>query len=212
MLNINKLKSSELKSAIYAMILGDGSLYLAGKRSINYRLNIGHSTRQEEYLFWKKKIVDQIGSVETKVYRYKVNKKYDSVRISTNSRKYFTKIANKIYHNKVKKLDKKILKKINDFGLAIWYMDDGSTQFRGSHVRCTLHTQNFTEDENKLIVEWFRKKYKIESKVQVEYKSKTNKIYYRIEFNKKNSLILLNIIKPYIKNINCMKYKIEKKV
>jgi len=209
-MKLKKLKSSELDSAVFGMLLGDAGLSLAGKRAINYRFYYAHSNKQKEYALWKKDIIDQIGTVETRIYNYKHPvKKYEHIRITTNARKYFTKIARKFYKNNKKIVDIKILDKINPFGLAIWFMDDGSVQQRNTHFRAYLHTQSFSYEENKLIQKWFKNKFNIETKVGIEKKRNGN-IYYLQVFNKRAALELIEIVKPFVELVPSMKYKLPK--
>lgn len=207
-MNLKKLKSSELKSAIYGMLLGDAGLSLAGKRSITYRMHYAHSLKQKDYALWKKNILDQIGSVNTKVYEYTHPvKNHSSIRVTTNARKYFNKVSKFFYLDNKKFLSEKVLKKINPLALAIWYMDDGSIQKRGTSRRCYLHTQNFNYEENVIIKNWFIKTYNICPKVQAERK-KNGKVYYLLVFNSSECDRLLNIVRPYVNQVDCMKYKL----
>lgn len=205
-MNLNRLKKSELKSAIFGMLLGDGGLSLSGKRSINYRLYYAHSEKQSEYALWKKAILDQIGSVETNIYKYEHPiKKHKSIRITTNARRYFTKLAKFFYDNNRKILNKNILNRLGILGLAIWYMDDGSMQRRGTSRRCYLHTQNFNYEENVIIKTWFEDNYGIYPKIQTEKKRNGN-IYYLLVFNSENCDKLINLIKNIV--IPSMQYKL----
>lgn len=207
-MNLKKLKSSELTSAVYGMLLGDAGLSLSGVRGTNYKFYYAHSDKQKEYALWKKDIIDQIGTVETKVYEYEHPiKGYKSIRVTTNSRRYFTKIAKKFYKEKKKVVNLKILDKINTLGLAIWFSDDGSIQQRNSHFRAYLHTQSFSYEENKLIRKWFKNKFDIKTKIGTERK-KNGSVYYFQVFNKEAAISLLNIIKHTIQIIPNMNYKL----
>lgn len=198
---MKKYKSSELDSAIYGMILGDGCVRRKPNEQ-NYQYLMTHSIKQKDYIMWKRSILDQIGDIKTYVYEY--HNKYPQVTVSTNTRKYFTKLANIFYTKDRKKIiTKKILNKVTPLGLAIWYMDDGSLSFNkeGTFSNCEIYTCSFTLEENKLIQKWFKEKYNLE----VTIRCRKNK-YYSIAFNSQNYKVFLDIIRPLI--IPSMQYKL----
>jgi len=213
-MNIRKLKSSQLDAAIYGMLLGDGSCDRGEgnfTKNSNFILKVGHSKKQEEYLLWKKKIVDQIGTVSTKVWEYD---KQNAVYFRTNARKYFTKLEKIFYTNRKKNVSLKILNKLNDLSLAIWFMDDGyiSCNKSGSCYG-ELCTDQFNIDQVKMIQKWFIDKYKLNVGIrELKYKSGKyyGKVVYRIKFNSENCKKLKNIIYPFVNQISCMKYKLSK--
>ena len=211
MINIKKLKSSELDSAIYAMILGDGCIQKSNSKNGNCNLKIGHSIKQTEYLLWKKSIIDQIGSVKTRYWNYE---KQNAVYIETNARIYFTKLEKLFYDNRKKNINSKILNKLTTLSLAIWFMDDGYISYNKSGSPYgELCTDQLPLEQVKLIQQWFFKKFKMTVGIR-ELKYLTGKqkgtIAYRIKFNKENCSKLSNIIFPYVNQIECMKYKLYK--
>ena len=84
-------------------------------------------------------------------------------------------------------------------GLAYWIMCDGSLQKNKKTI--ILHTQGYTLKENHNLSAELNMKFKLNTKVK-SHKSK----YYVIEIPAKNSVCVLNLIKPYI--IDSMKYKL----
>jgi hypothetical protein len=207
MINVKKLKSSELDSAIYAMILGDGCVQVG--KGINCTFKIGHSIKQKEYLLWKNEIVKQIGTVTTRLWGYE---KQNAYYLETNARKYFTKLERIFYSNRTKVVSKKILDKLTDLSLAIWHMDDGYISYNTSGTPYgELCVDQFPLEKVELIQQWFQKKFKMNVGIrQLRYLSGkyAGKVAYRITFNKENCKKLSEIIKPYVNQVNCMKYKI----
>lgn len=212
--NTNKLSSSQLDSAIYAMILGDASCDRGGgnfTENSNFILKIGHSKNQKEYLLWKKEIIDQVGTVKTRIYDYD---KTNSTYLITNARRYFTKLEKIFYKDRKKLINKKILKKLDSLALAIWFMDDGyvSCNKSGSFYG-ELCVDQFSLNEVELIKNWFIEKFRMEVGIRkLEYKSGKykGKIAYRIKFNKENCKKLKQIVGPYVNEIPCMNYKLSK--
>src|SRR3990172_668758 len=107
------------------MILGDGCLRQKPNEQ-NYQYIMTHSIKQKDYALWKQSILNQIGTVKTYTYEYH-DTQYPQITISSNTRRYFTKLRSIFYTPEKKKtISKKILSKITPLGLAIWYMDDGT--------------------------------------------------------------------------------------
>lgn len=211
MLNVNKLKSSQLDSAIYGMILGDGCCDRGGgnfTKNSNYTLKINHSKKQAEYLLWKRNIIDQVSHTNTKFNTYS-----NSVSLTTRALKYFTKLEKIFYTDRVKKITPKILSKINILSLAIWFMDDGYMSLNKSgSVYGELCTDCFSYDEHIELVKLFKTKFNMDVGIRrLEYKSGKNKgkVNYRIKFNKENCIKLTSLIRPYVEQVECMKYKLK---
>ena len=91
--------------------------------------------------------------------------------------------------------------KITPFILAIWFMDCGCIK-KKANMR--ISTMKFSYAENKLLQAALKINFGIRSKI-CEYPSKNKKCYY-LSFNKKNSIILSDLIDEYI--IPSMKYKL----
>jgi len=212
-INIKKLKSSQLDSAIYAMLLGDGSCDRGGgnyTKSSNFIYKMGHSAEQTEYLLWKKAIIDQISHTKSRIYSYG---KTNSVYLTTNALKYFTKLEKIFYKNRKKTINQKILNKLTDLSLAIWFLDDGYMSISSSgSCYGELCTDQFSYEEQVLIVNCLKNKFGIVCGIRkLQYKSgkHAGKIAYRIKFNKAACAKLSEIIKPYVNQIPCMKYKLK---
>jgi len=191
------------------MILGDGCIQMASSGKGNSNLKIGHSIKQEEYLKWKQEIVNQIGTVKTRFWYYQ---KQNACYIETNTRNYFTKLEKIFYINRKKTINKKILNKLTDLSLAIWFLDNGYMSYNKSgSVYGELCTDQFSLEKVQLIKDWFKIKFNMEVGIRtLRYLSGKQKdtIAYRIKFNKENCIKLTEIIKPYVNQVSCMHYKL----
>ena len=212
-MNLNKLKSSELDAAMFGMILGDGSIDKGGGNftsGSNYIFKMGHAEKQREYLLWKKQIIDQISHTNCIVYDYMPTK---SVYLRTKALKYFTKLEKIFYVNRKKLINKKILSKLNELSLVIWFLDDGYMSLNNSgSVYGELCTDQFTLAQQQLIKNWFKTKFKIDVGIRdLKYKTGkyAGKISHRITFNKEACINISKIVKPYVKNLNSMQYKLK---
>lgn len=218
-MNIKKLKSSELDSAVYAMVLGDGYITKPNKAG-NCRIQFCHSLKNKKYLFWKKSILDQIGGCELKYYEdsYKNSKNgkiYKRCILYSNPNRYFRKIRDRIYVNGKKTLNEKILSKLTDLSLAILWQDDGcltiasQKDYKGhfySFVLPELAFCNFSEVENNLFIEWLSRKFGIESVIKIHKSNKKSDQIY-IKLYSKTFKSFIDLIKPYVHS--SMFYKID---
>lgn len=127
---------------------------------------------------------------------------------------YLNPYHNLFYPNGKKVVTREILDKLESLGLAVWYMDDGSF----NRKRCSIATYQFTE-QIEMIVDWFKDKYDLNIKIQSERKNKNSflskkldriLIYKSLRMDTKNSQKFIDLIKPYITPIECMRYKIQK--
>lgn len=189
------------KQFIYGSLLGDLNLSNPTKnRSVNSRLALVHSIKQEELFMKKVEILgDFMGSY--KLYTSKPDKRtgkvYQTWRGNSKSHKVFTDIYNELYPEGKKVITKEFLDKINHpIALAYWFMDDGCEDG-------VLATNCFSLEEVNTIVNWFMEKWDIECTLQ---KNKTNWVVYitaqsRLKFEK--------LIFPYM--VPSMYYKLKYK-
>ena len=179
---------------IYGSYLGDGNIGITKKN--RYRLRIIHGEKQKEYCQWKAKMfgIKKLTYIEKNGYSQK-----PAYRFQT---KIFD-LRDNIPKN-TKTVPDWIIDKIDAKGIAIWFMDNGSTMKKNKRgyisIYCSIHSNNFNYETHEKFVKKF-KEYDIECKI-----SKTKKYYY-LRFNKENSSKLINLIKPYIHE--SMIYKIN---
>ena len=87
---------------------------------------------------------------------------------------------------------------MNEFALAIWFMDDGSVWFRKNRTACIiLHTTRFRESDVKYLMQLLYKKWKLNT----SYLKTDNCIRISVE----SSPVLLELIKPYM--VKGLEYK-----
>ena len=128
------------KSILIALCIGDG--YITHQKQIrkgriyqyNY-LEISHGQHQGEYIQWKADLCTSITGKKSTIRRKKYKaKKILGINVEeslgytfTNTSPYFRVLRKWLYPNNKKKLSKKMISYLDEQGLAIWYMDDGST-------------------------------------------------------------------------------------
>lgn len=184
-----KNKSEQI---ILGSILGDGciSRERTNKKYIIYRYVEEHCPKQREYILWKNNFLN-----------FNFNEDIDRCWIKKGNNRLFKPYRNLFYPNGKKIITKVILAKIGVLGLAVWFMDDGTYSYRDEKV--SIGTYGFKLKGNKIIQNWLKKKFGIDSKIY-----KQGKNGFCITINPKNSKKFIKIIKPIVIQIPCMHYKI----
>jgi hypothetical protein len=194
--SLYSIKINDLqKELIIASILGDGSVVKNGKHC---RLQIAHGEKQKEYLLWKTKLLYPL-AIQNPIKFH--NNEWMTY---THNHLYFDQLRNQFYPKGKKEIsDWSLLESVGIFGLAIWFMDDGTRGVKHS-LQLIISSQSFSLKSHKNLQIWFQKKFELNPRI-LQYNS-NNKRYCRIYFNSVDSMKLAKIISPYI--IPSMRYKI----
>lgn len=196
--NINE--SNELTQLILGSILGDGNLTKIQNGKIQSRLRISHCLEQEEYCRWKSEILKNNNLLASVGYSHTFDKRfkepdYTVIKFSSLSHPIFSKYRNIFYNNnKNKSINIEEFKKLDNLGLAIWYMDDG-TKTKSSMILCT---NSFSKEELILMIDLLKIKFNLDFTLQ-----KNNQLYLRANSWKH----FKSLVEQYI--VSCMKYKIR---
>lgn len=182
------------------MAVGDGYI------SKNGNLSILHCSEQKEYLEWKYNLIKKYDY--SPGIKYKNNNGHDSYFFTTSVNKRL-KFLRYILYTPNKHLTKKLLSKLDPLGLAIWYMDDGCLMPRfnlttGKLKRCEMYINTcVSKEENQEIIDFFKEKYNI------TFSHNLNHGKYRLRCGTKEARKFAAIIKPYVKEVQCMHYKLK---
>lgn len=203
------------KSILIALCIGDD--YITRQKQIkkgrtyqyNY-LEISHGQHQKEYIEWKANLCHSITGkkcrVREKIYKEKKYKNY-TIPSSTGytftcSAKYFKVLRKWLYPNNKKKLDVKYLKYLDAQGLAIWYMDNGSTYVSKTDKCFTAEiSTHIPEDDADALIEMFSSKWGI-----LFHKHKRAENQYNLRCYSSNALKFIKLIEPFVPD--CMAYKL----
>ena len=162
-----------------------------------------HSKEQRDYMEFKADILDLKDVVKMKfrsrqTYLKKTGKTYEQYQCHSNNNTYATSLYNYCYRNNVKIVNDKILNSITDFGLFLWYLDDGYLNVRYypntdkiKEYRMFLYTMNFTIDEVKTIQAWLERKYDISPNINRKQNG------YILYFNSSKTRKFMEIIEPF---------------
>lgn len=207
-MHLNKKQKNEI---LYACAIGDGCITI--RKSGNGFLHIKHGQKQKEYLEWKANLLAKALEVDNIVVHEINGKDYSfngynmtgkKVELWTPYKKKFVKIRNFLYKNGHKRINRYCLNRLEELGLSIWYMDDGSLNNQRV-INFNTYTSDYSEHVG--IQKWFREKWNIETKIMG--RNRNNKVQYYIHLNTLNSKKLIDIIAKYVLQIESMKYKIS---
>jgi len=196
--------NKETKNLLIAMSFGDGYINPKGY------LHLLHSQKQKDYLEYKYNLIKDLcksGIKSTKVKGHKNTPYYYRVYLTTKINKFLKALRKSLYINNKKLISRSLLNRVDDRGLAIWWMDDGcrSPQYREGKVHSVnyIFSTYLSKEDNKIIADWLLDKYNI--KVNITPRGKSG--LYCITFHTKEGRKFSDIVRPYI--IPSLLYKIN---
>ncbi|MAG45092.1 hypothetical protein CL633_04375 [bacterium] len=151
------------KKILIGTLLGDAHLE-AYYRDEVARLKIEHSYKQREYVNWfYREFQDWILTRPKKREKKRWGKVYQSYYFSTLTHPQLAEFRKIFYKNKKKVVPEEFLRKnLDNLGLAVWFMDDGSIKSKQCSGRF-LNTQSFTENEVKILQSILKEKFLLKS-------------------------------------------------
>ncbi len=185
-------------------LLGDGCLM---KVNNSYILQINHGLKQKGYIEHKHKILNCKQQIRKRI-QSGFGKGKPIFRLVYQNKGTLEEIAKTIFVKNKKKVTKKWMDIINNEGLAYWFMDDGcSVLIRKKYLLIRFMTHSFSLQEQKIIISMLAK-FRLIAKLRYT----TRKKFRMIELNRASSEKFMDLVKPYVQNIPCMKYKIKQSI
>jgi len=201
---------------IYGTLLGDSSLIL--QTNGHYRLSLCHSEKQLPYLLFKKDKLNSI-IIQENVNKYIhkefiINNKLINEKIQYHvhsiSHKDLTNLRGIFYRNKKQIITMNVLKLITPTSLLIWYLDDGSINYKLRSISISTHMYSLSEVRT--IKKWFWKKHRIITTIHFQKKINegTEKKYPILHFPVESTKQFISLISTSLifKELpECMQYK-----
>lgn len=183
-----RVLNDDLRQIAMGIVLGDGSLQEIPAKK-RFRLTCIHSTKQEEYAKWKARCFGvPLRFIEKNGYA------------QTPAMVFTTKVIDLPFGVNKKSLDFNNFSSLDERGLAVWYMDDGS--LRGKQV--VLHTESFSYEEHLQIVDLLQNKFSLTFDIHRTTK-KDGRSFYYLSTKGENGPAFLRRIAPYMHQ--SMQYK-----
>lgn len=183
---------------IIGTILGDG--YLETKGDIT-RLQLKQSVEKKEYVLWLYGELKNLCKSEPK-------QRVDNNQWYVNTR-YFpelTSLKRIFYRNGIKIIPKNInLLLPNPLSLAVWFMDDGTLDWRvKDHYAYRLTTNCFSVEDNERLVAALKKNFNVHATTQTTLIR--GKRYPRIHIGAKGRNEFKKLVEPFM--LSCFRHKL----
>lgn len=195
------------KQLVLGSLLGDASLNIVNSKRVSKkyvnkgtraRVKFRHGPKQFDYLSWKYKILINHAKTAPKL---KNSSGFTKLTASFSTSCEFYDIIKPTLINDVKSPNFEWLNEIDEFGLAVWYMDDGGL----TNNVARFHSNDFTYCENECLVNWLFNKFGIRSSIKTA-KKKDGKSYYYVSLYRDSTKLLASLIAKYVPNN--MRYKL----
>lgn len=187
--------NNKQKELIMFSLLGDGHI---NKKENQPMFIVSHAVNQQDYLFWKYDILKNLCNKEPTFYDERVKRFGDKEYSVQASYRCETRILDALYEiRNMSKYD--IISQLNEFGLAIHFLDDG---YR-SRCNWELCYAALTDEEKVLYCDILTERFGITPRLRKDTRY--------IGFSKEDSLKIDEIILRNIPNdLDIIKYKILK--
>lgn len=200
--------TKESRNLLIGLLLGDGTI------SNNNVFKLSHCGEQKDYLEWKIKQLNDCGLRNNGLKEYISSKGYNEgkkVYYTQLNIIPFVKVLRRVFYKPYKKLgNRKLLNRLSAREIAIWYMDDGHISYRKTKGR--VHgfyikiATCLPKEELQIIIDYFKEVWNIQFYMFHEGKKEDS---YSLCCGTKEGLQFIDIVKPYVEQVESMKYKIE---
>lgn len=199
------------KEILYGTLMGDS------KRMSPSSAGFGHGTFQMEYLAWKFKEFLSVASKdswkEASIKSRKTGRILKGWRFYTHANSDIEKIIEQFYGSGTKQVTREILDNLTPLSIAVWFQDDGTTDFRHAYKIKTGYnmnpipkfcTESFSLDSCNAIKKWFLEKYGIKVRLKQRTKDKEG---HRVIVCNQYVQKFFDLIRPHI--LPMFQYKID---
>ena len=206
------------KSLILGLLIGDGTIC---KHNNSCQMKLHHGRGMKEYIEWKVKLLDEYGIKHGKINtvycstNFTNSEKRESSYVWLSSHMFYNVLRRVIYTEYGKVFSRKLLNRLTPLGLAIWYMDDGSLNFKKHYLKdgskkihgiflrisCCLPKTIL-----QTYVDYFKEVWGISFYMYHEGKKQDS---YSLNCGTNEAIKFINIVKPYVEQVKCLRYKVE---
>ena len=191
---------NKLNQLLIGSLLGDGCIKKTDRPTHNNCFSLAHGHKQGAYCEYKYNIFKDYNLVNKLSCNISYNPRYKNplreVRFRTKCHPIFNWLRKEWYPNEIK-IVPKLVSDIDAFGLAIWFMDDGSICGKHGYI---FHTDSFTIEECQFLIKVLKTNFDLNCNLQPA----NNRIYIPKDETDK----FINIVEPYM--LDSLRYKIRK--
>lgn len=191
--------SKKQEDILVGSILGDGCIYVSSDGGTTYYVK--QCEKRKEYIFWLYRELESLCPSLPKQRRDNNQWYFYSSRLEA-----LKSLRKTFYQNRRKRIPKEIGKLLTSpISLAVWYMDDGTLDYREKdHCAFSLTVNCFTLEEVKLLSWALKNNFGIISTIQNPLCR--GKRYPKLYIGAQGRERFLNLIKPHIHE--CFAYKL----
>lgn len=193
--------SVEITPKVYQLLigslLGDAGFSLS-QGCVNPSFQVTHSVKDLRYLEWKHKILAEAGLIRSAISFCKPNAAGSTGATFWSIRHpHLLELWNMFYSSGKKTIPEKALAALNAFGLAVWFMDDGSFYLNKKRFpELELETQGYTRVEVEQVRDWLLSEFNVGCHLVPTYREGDG---YRIRISSTwQAEAFLNIVRPWV--------------
>jgi 16S rRNA G966 N2-methylase RsmD len=199
------------KEILYGSMMGDA------KKMSSSSVAFNHGPGQKGYLLWKYNEFKNVASERSLKGTSYIDKRSEDEACRWTFYTYANTDVEKCvseFYNGTKEISLNILEKLTPLSIAIWYQDDGTTDFNHRSIVSKNYnikpvfafcTESFSRESCENIKKWFNDKYDIN--VSLKERILSDKIGYRIKVDIDSVDKFVELIKPHI--LPMFSYKIN---
>lgn len=203
----------ELTKYVASFLLGDGCLSFSNERSLNARYSLTQTADHKDYVEWQADILSNITSVKLWEKESWIDaigtRRKSTVYLKTKSVPLYTDMRKRYYIDNKKTVSHHDLKLMDWQSMAIWFMDDGSTERREGvkrdYTRVTMCTDSFSYGDCLLLRSFIKERFNIGFDI-CNFNTKRGACY-RMRTSKENAVAFLNGVMPFV--LPSFQYKLK---
>jgi recombination protein RecA len=180
------------ESLLRGSLLGDGNLQQRSPTTARY--SEIHCLEQRGYLEWKTQLLIRLKAKSSIVNHPSKFSSDQMCLMYTAVLPCLERLRKEIYVDRIKRISKDFLEKLDPLALAAWYQDDGYREPRGYHGELMTHC--FSPEDLKLIIEYFKYRWNIVCYVIFKTTSKKTRLPV-LYFPSKDANRFLTLIEPH---------------
>lgn len=184
-----------LHKYIYAFVAGDGNIHYPQKNKphhkVQARMTVGHTIDHEDYVLWKKDVLENLTSVSM-WEKEAIPPRKGFLTITTGRHPVYSAIRERMYLNGRKTLDPHFMAYLDDEVLAILYQDDGCLKMSDKERTVYLGTNAFTFAEQAMLAK------AIHQKIGLNFTINKHVGNYRLRLSSKCFDDFFSCVAPYI--------------